>query len=92
MIEALGFDFDSKTKGNRRRGGGNVEIAAFAISKGWWEWWEACCWLSTIPQPVISTASDSTHPHRNEPTYPQILLQIQKILLCDLSRLLTVAK
>jgi hypothetical protein len=40
--------FWSSDRGNRRRRGGNVEIAPGAISKGRWETWETAVWLSTF--------------------------------------------
>jgi hypothetical protein len=41
----------------RRRSCGNVGIspACGEISKGSWKEWEACFWLSILPQPGIST-------------------------------------
>jgi hypothetical protein len=45
----MAFGFGSvRRKGNRSRGGGNVEIAAYAISKRSWEQWKACRWLSNV--------------------------------------------
>ena len=35
-------------EGDRRRRGGNVEIALLAISKGRWETWETAVWFSTF--------------------------------------------
>ena len=49
--------------------GGNVEIAAVAISKRSWERWKACSWLSTV------STTRHFHGPTVEPIHPQTLLQ-----------------